>query len=149
MQLGSFLDAAKNKAAVSHPVKFKVAARNAQQQPVTVEVEAVLVYVDEEERAAFAVEAETYLAEKFKDKTIPQKEQLAEEWTRWLAVALRDKADPATPFAKGGVDELRPALVDTVSDRLAKEYRAFMAREFNPNPPEADREALREQAAGK
>ncbi len=149
MQLGSFLDGAKSKAAVTRPVKFKVGAKNAGAQPTSVEVEAVLAYVDEEERAAANVEAAAYLAQKFKGKFIPDKDQRNEEGLRFLSLALRDKSDPAKPLCAAGVEELRPALVYAVGEWLSEQYRALIDAEYLPDPAPEDVGAMKDDAAGK
>jgi hypothetical protein len=111
-------------------------------------VEAVLAYVDEEERAELRVEAASHLALKFKGKPIPEQVQRDEEIIRILALALRDKDDPAKPFAAGGVGELRPVLVRDVAGYVADEYQQFTAAEYLPPSPE-DVEAMRAEATGK
>ena len=149
MQLGSFLDGAKSRPAVTRLVKFKAAAKNTAAQPTSVEVEAVLAYVDEEEREAVAIEAASYLAQKFKGKTIPDMTRRNEEGLRFLALALRDKSDPAKPLCAAGVEELRPALVYAVGEWLGEEYRALIDAEYMPSPEPADIEKMKDEAAGK
>lgn len=148
MQLGSFLDSAKSKAAVTRPVKFKVGAKNASAQPTSVEIEAVLAYVDEEERGELRVEAASHLALKFKGKPIPDQVQRDEEILRLLALALRDKSDPAKPLASGGVAELRPVLIRDVAGYLADEYQQLIAAEYLPPSPD-DVATMKDEAAGK
>ena len=149
MQLGSFLDGAKHLPAVTRPVKFTIGAKNAQAQGVPVEVEAVLSYVDEEERAAINVEAADYLSKAYPGKFIPVADQRNEETFRFLALALRDKADPAKPFCAGGVDELRPHLVFAVASYLNDEYQAYIEAEFTKSPTAADVDKMKAEATGK
>lgn len=149
MQLGTFLDGAKSRPAVTRPVKFKVGAKNTAAQPTSVEVEAVLAYVDEEERAAANIEAAAYLAKKFPGAPIPSAEQRNEESFRLLALALRDKSDPAKPFATAGVDELRPVLLFAVASYLVAEYDDFARAEYAPLPPASDVTSMKGEAAGK
>ncbi len=149
MNLGSILDGLSRGPSVSHPVKFVVAAKNAQAQATRATAEAVLVHVDEDERRQVAVDTAEYLAKKFAGKTLPDKERDAEEALRFIAVALRDKADAAKPFADGGVEQLRPALVYATLEWLTDEYRAFIGREYKYTPTEEDEKKMREAAAGK
>lgn len=148
MQLGSFLDSARHAPPVIHPVKFRVGLLNAQAQRTVAEVEATLSYVSEEDRIPSAVEAAEYLAKEYPGRPIEEKERRIEESIRFLVLALRDKADPAKPFCNGA-DELRPALLYSVVDWLVGEYRDFVQREFHPNPPDADKAKMRDEAAGK
>lgn len=149
MQLGTFLDGARHAPPVVHPIRFRACAQNAAAQPSRVEVEAVLTYVSEEERIPSAVEAAEYLAEKFPGRPIGDKERRVEESIRFLALALRDKADPTRPLCAGGADELRAVLLYSVADWLVGEYQDFVAREFHPNPPDEEKAKMREAAAGK
>lgn len=149
MNLGSILDGLASAKPVSHPVKFGVAHVNAQAQKTRAIVEAVLVHVDEEERSAIPTAAADYLAKKFPGKPIPDKVRDAEETVRFFALALRDKSDPAKPFADGGVEQLRPAVVYAVLEHLSEEYRTFIDAEYKVNPTEDDEKQMREQAAGK
>lgn len=148
MQLGKFLDAAKNRPAVTRPVKFKLAAKNQGSQPTSVEVEAVLAYVDEEERADLAVAASSYLAEKFPGKQITSAEQSNELTFRLLAAALRDKDDPVKPLCDMGVDQLRPCLLFTVAKDLSQQYQDFIEAEYPVAPFEDDVEKMKKSATG-
>lgn len=149
MQLGSLLDSAKHQPAVSHPVKFKLCAQNKSAQPTSVEVEALLAYVGEEERIESAVVAAEALAKKFKARPVPDKERQSEEAIHFLALALRDKQDPARVLADGGVDQLRPALLYSTTDWLMKEYLDFVRKEYHPAPPVEDLEKMKEEAQKK
>jgi len=149
MQLGTFLDGARNRPAVTRPVKFKLAAINAGSQPTSVEVEAVLAYVDEEERAALSVAASAYLAEKFPGKPITATMQMNELAIRQIVAALRDKADPAKPLCDQGVEQLRPHLVFAVAEWLSTQYQEFVEAEYLVTPTEADVEKMKDAATGK
>jgi hypothetical protein len=149
VQLGSFLDGAKSRPAVTRPVKFKVGATNAGAQPTSVEVEAVLAYVDEGARESIPLEAAAYLAQKFKGKPVPDITRRNEEAIRFLALALRDKSDPAKPLCSGGVEELRPVLVYAVGEWLGDEYRALIDAEYLVAPEPEDVEKIKDEAAGK
>lgn len=150
MNLGSILDGLSRGPSVTHPVRFAVAGINtATAQKTRAFADAVLVHVDEEERPNVALAAAAHLAKKFPGQFIPDKERDAEEAVRFFAVALRDKADPAKPFAEGGVDQLRPVLVYSTLQYLSAEYREFIDREYKVAPSDADEKKMREQAAGK
>ena len=149
MNLGSILDGLTRGPSVSHPVKFAVAHVNGNAQKTRQIVEAVLVHVDEEERPAIDIAAAKFLAKKFPGDAIPEKDRGAEETIRFFALALRDKSDPAKPFADGGVEQLRPALVYSVLEYLSIEYRDFMAREYAVDVSDEDKKKMLEQAAGK
>lgn len=147
MQLGSFLDGLKSRPAVTRHVKFRVVGINAAGAPAAIDVEAVLTYVDEETRAALLIDAAAHLRAKFPDKPISAMDESQERSVRFLARALRDKADPVKAF--GSADELRPALVNRVADWLGKEYDRLMEAEFPIAPDAGDLERMKEDAKGK
>lgn len=149
MQLGIILSGARTLPAVTRPVKFKVAAQNEKVQPTSVEVDAVLAFVDEERRASLNVEAAEYLAQKFKGKFVPMNEQRNEEAVRLLSVALCDKSDPAKPLCASGADELRPVLVFAVAQWLISEYEDFIKAEYLVAPTAAEVDGMKADAAGK
>ena len=148
MNLGSILDGLNRASSVSRPVKFAVAHVNCSAQKTRQIVEAVLVHVDEEERPAIDIAAAKFLAKKFPGDIIPEKDRGAEETIRFFALALRDKSDPALPFAESA-DQLRPALVYGVLEYLSIEYRDFIDREYKVTVSDEDEKKMREQAAGK
>ena len=149
MQLGNLLDQAKHRPAVVHPVTFRIALLNAQGRKTNVDAAAVLVHVDEEERMTVMSEAAAALAKEFKGKPIT--DRMREEWDTYffLAVALRDKADSAVPFAESGPAQLRLAMVYSVAEDLASQYRAFIEREYHPKPTNEDLDKLKQEATGK
>jgi hypothetical protein len=149
MNLGKILEGLAQGPSVSHPVKFRVGGLNGQAQKARVLAEAVLVYVSEEERADALVEAAKYLAKKFAGAPIPPQVQESEETIRFMAIALRDKADPAKVFCETGPDQLRAALPLDVLYDLSAEYRKFIAAEYKVELTDEDEKKLKEQAAGK
>jgi hypothetical protein len=79
------------------------------------------------------VEARTKLAERFKDKVVPDDVVRDEEVYHKLFYALRDaEADANGLHGRfvDTVDELRQALVLPEAQRLAAEYEKYLADEF-------------------
>lgn len=149
MQLGSILDKAKHSPSVTFPVVFRVGTENASAQKSRAEARAVLVYVSTEEVETLAADADVYLTRAFKDKPITSEAREAERQVQFLAVALRDEQDPAMPFADGGADQLRTALLPSVADELLDKYREFVRKEYHPSPAPTEIEGMRKEAQGK
>lgn len=148
MRLGSILDGLKRRPPLSHPVKFRVVGENDKGQPTASEpVDALLVLVPDDEVQALLVEAEAALVARFPKTTPPDRVRVLEERHHFLARALRDHSDSATAF--GSADEMRACIIADVADDLMATYRAFVAREFPPQPTPEQIDALAKEAAGK
>lgn len=144
MKLGNFLRTAGTAKPVNpHPVTFYAKGRDDSLRLVKAKVEAVLIFLDEDERTALRVQAREAAEKRFTGKVIPDGVYRDEESYHILFEALRQKA----PNANGQherlcdtIDELRSALVLREAQRLYGEYDLYLLKEF---PPSIDDETWR------
>jgi hypothetical protein len=135
MKLGNILRTSGTARPVNpRPVEFIAVGKDLNTfQPIVANAPAVFVFVDEDQRSALRVEARTKLAERFKDKVVPDDVVRDEEVYHKLFYALRDaEADSNGLHGRfvDTVDELRQALVLPEAQRLAAEYEKYLADEF-------------------
>jgi hypothetical protein len=148
MQLGNILDAARNQRAVTRLVKFKIVATNRQEQRTTAAVEALLAFVAADDHQEALVRAQEALAKRFPSRPLSANVVLSEEQYHFLALALRDSADPAKPFASS-VDDIRLAIPGPVAAVLMSEYQRFVDEEFPDIVEDDEFEKLVEDAKKK
>ena len=140
MRLGEHLNAKVRAGAIpapTHPVIFRALARDAHGEQYVVDANAVLAFVDEDQRDRAIDAAEAEIRLKYPDASAPAEKRRNAVAYQILLYALRDAEDPRVQLA-ATVEELRKALVQPVATRLYSEYIAFVDEEFPATPAEGD-----------
>jgi acyl-CoA hydrolase len=148
MQLGNILNGARTQRAVTRPVKFRIIATNSREERTTAPAEAVLVFVAPDEHQEALVLAQEAIDTRFRARPIPAQVLASEQQYHFLLLALRDKSDPAKPFASS-IGDLRLSIPGPVAEMLVAEYQRFVDEEFPDFVEDDDFEKLVEEAKKK
>lgn len=146
MQLGDFLKDAPE--APVEPVTFRILHKSDRGAQTTVEVRAVLAFVDAYETTEARREAKRASALATKDGAAPPLDFEDEVFYHLLLRALRDPDDPRRAFVAGinPLAQLKKAVTPNVAGALVRAYNAFVEREFPTTVSDREREALRAEA---
>jgi hypothetical protein len=137
MKLGNFLRAAGTAKPINpRPITFHAKGRDDQLRLVKGRVDAVFIFVDEDQREELRVCARETLQKKFGDRPIPDGVLRDEDAYHLLFEALRDaepNKDGQHARLADTIDELRSSLVLRECRRLNEEYEQYVAEEFPPS----------------
>jgi hypothetical protein len=150
MKLGNFLRAAGSARPINpRPVTFHAKGRDEQMRLVKAKVEAVFIFVDEDQREELRVRAREVLHKKFGERPIPDGVMRDEEAYQLLFDALHEaepNKDGQHPRLADTIDELRGSLVLRECRRLNEEYEQYVAEEFPPTITDEEWSKLVEEA---
>lgn len=148
MQLSDFFSSPAAVPLRGRSVKFKIVRNAGNGSRLVADASALLVYVDEKDRAEAIRNADGIINARYKGDPIPSESREDERALHILALALRDEDPPHAPFART-VDELRSALVDREFGNVWAEFNRYIAEEFPPYVDEAEFRRLVDLAAKK
>jgi hypothetical protein len=140
-KLGDFLRQAPRRRPVNpRPVQFSAVEPDKTKAQAIIDVDAALVFVDEDARAQIGISARASLEKRFPEAALDEEDLKNERAYQLLFLCLRDAEDPRASLA-ASVDELRAALVLPEARRLSDEYDRYIQDEF---PPAVDDETWRQ-----
>lgn len=144
MRLGNYLKGAGATAMTGRPVKFQIMSKDKSGNPVTRQVEALILPLSEAERCKTIREAREYV-----DKSEASGPFEVELVMHQIAAFLRDAECPRVRFATTDeIEALREGLTFAQVQWLMDEYRAHMADQYPELISREDMDEIKKEAEG-